>query len=308
MQNSTEATPQPSRRAWVRPVVRRIACHWMAAGVFCGSLFYPVLPGEAAGKNDLPPGVTRLGALAHPDLVESSGVAASRQHAGVLWTHNDGGGRKASLYAIDRQGAHLGRWLVTGVALRDWEDIALDDQNRLYIADVGNNDARRQTLAVYRVDEPDPKTGGGVVRVSQGWTLRFPEKPFDCESLFIWKDNAYVISKVFDDLEAEIYSFALTGQTGQETLRRVARLRITSPVTGADISADGRQLGVVAQSGAFVFRIDGDVAAAAGMKPFHFRFKDRRIEGCCFVPDGLLATSEKRDVFLFTAAPFLPLK
>jgi hypothetical protein len=36
----------------------------------------------------------------------------------------------------------------------------------------------------------------------------------------------------------------------------------------------------------------------------HTKFKDEHIEGCCFVPDGLLATSESRDIFLFTNAAF----
>jgi hypothetical protein len=274
----------------------------------CAALCGFAQPGWSAGKSDTPPGVTRLGMLANPGLIESSGVAASRQHAGVLWTHNDGGGKKASLYAIDRTGANLGRWLVVGAAIRDWEDIAIDDQNHLYVADVGNNDAKRETLAVYQVDEPDPKAGGVFVQVNRGWVLRFSDKPFDCESFFIWKNHGYLISKVFNDRQAEIYRFPLASATGQETIRFVARLKISSPVTGAALSADGKQLGVVAQSGAFFYRIDGDVSSAADRKPFQVRFKDRRIEGCCFVPEGLLATSEKGDIFLFSASPFLPLK
>jgi hypothetical protein len=32
--------------------------------------------------------------------------------------------------------------------------------------------------------------------------------------------------------------------------------------------------------------------------------KGEHIEGCCFVPDGLLATSERRTIFLFTDPAF----
>jgi len=77
-------------------------------------------------------------------------------------------------------------------------------------------------------------------------------------------------------------------------------------VTGADISADGQLLGLVAKSGAFVYRINGEVAKAVSMKPFHTKFKHEHIEGGCFVPEGLLATAESREIFLFTNEAFHP--
>jgi hypothetical protein len=91
------------------------------------------------------------------------------------------------------------------------------------------------------------------------------------------------------------------------TLERIGRLRVDSPVTGADISADGRQLGLVAKAGAYVFRIGGDPLQAGALKPQRTKFKPEQIEGCCFVPEGLLATAESREIFLFTDKPFQPL-
>ena len=87
-------------------------------------------------------------------------------------------------------------------------------------------------------------------------------------------------------------------------LELVATTKIESPVTGADISADGSLLGLVSKTGAYVYRIDGDVARVADVEPHHTKLKDQHIEGCCFVPDGLLATSERRNIFLFTDPPF----
>jgi len=88
------------------------------------------------------------------------------------------------------------------------------------------------------------------------------------------------------------------------TLELVATTKIESPVTGADISADGTLLGLVAKDGAYVFRIDGDVARASNAKSHHTELKNQHIEGCCFVPDGLLVTSERRMIFLFTDPGF----
>src|SRR2546425_2345850 len=63
-------------------------------------------------------------ALASPRLIESSGVAVSHAHPGVLWSHNDSGDGPY-LYATDLTGADRGRVLVSGAENEDWEDMAL---------------------------------------------------------------------------------------------------------------------------------------------------------------------------------------
>ena len=109
---------------------------------------------------------------------------------------------------------------------------------------------------------------------------------------------------MFDGAPAQVFRFPLKETNGPLTLELVATTKIESPVTGGDISADGKLLGLVAKDGAYVFRIDGDVARVSEVKPHHTKLKDQHIEGCCFVSDGLLATSERRAIFLFTDPAF----
>jgi hypothetical protein len=261
---------------------------------------------SAAQPKEVAPGVLQIGRINHPRITESSGVVASRQFPGVLWTHNDGGGyKKQVLYAITREGKFTGEFRVGGALLQDWEDIAIDGQKHLFIGDIGNNDAKRNELAVYQIDEPDPKSSRPI-EVTRAWRLHFPKAPFDCESLFVWDGFGYVISKVFNDRRAEIYRFPLVEQKDPFVLEPVARLKIESPVTGADISADGKLLGIVCKAGAFVYPIDGAPASAAHQKPWFRKFTHQHIESCCFVPDGLLATSESREIYLFTDEQFHP--
>jgi hypothetical protein len=259
---------------------------------------------KPAGK-ELAPGIYQVGAIAHPRVAESSGVVASRRHPGVCWTHTDGGGpKKQVLYALSRAGTALGEFRVVGARIEDWEDLAIDGEGRIYIGDVGNNDARREQLAVYEIDEPDPKSSRMLASVNRGWQLRFPKKPFDCEALFVWQGHGYLISKVFNDKNADLYRFPLTEQRAPQVLEKVARLPIESPVTGVDITADGRRLGVVCRSGAYLFDIGGK-PDEVGTAPFQrARFKHEHIEGCCLVPDGLLTTAESREIILFTEAAF----
>ncbi|MEY2407412.1 MAG: hypothetical protein QOF48_82 [Verrucomicrobiota bacterium] len=275
----------------------------------CFGLLAIALAGCGAAEErfprDVAPGVRQLGRLSDLRISESSGVVASRRHEGVFWTHNDGGGpRRQILYAINRKGDTQSSFAIAGAIFQDWEDIAIDDAGHLFVGDIGNNDAKRPELAVYQIDEPNPAAPGQPVLVGRHWQLHFPGAPFDCESLFIWQGYGYVISKVFENARAQIFRFPLTESKSPAVLELVATTRIESPVTGADISPDGKRLGIVAKNGAYVFRIDGDVARVIHSKSFHTRFKDEHVEGCCFVPDGLLATSENRDIFLFTNAAF----
>ena len=262
---------------------------------------------HAVKIKEMAPGVLQVGRITHQHITESSGLVASREYPGVFWTHNDGGGfKKQVLYAITREGKFVGEFRVTGALLHDWEDIAIDGERHLFVGDLGNNNALRKELAVYELAEPDPKASHTSVKVSRGWQLRFPQAPFDCESLFVWRGYGYVISKVFNDQRAEIYRFPLTAQKEPSVLELVIRLKIDSPVTGANISADGKLLGVVSKAGAYVYRIDGEVSRAARQKPFQAKFSHQHIEGCCFVPDGLLATAESREIYLFTDEAFHP--
>ncbi len=265
----------------------------------------PSLMAAPAGGKAAVKGVHEIGRIASARITESSGIVASRQFPGVLWTHNDGGGgRKQVLYAIDRTGKSIGEFILADVLLHDWEDIAIDDANHLFIGDLGNNELKRTELAVHQLDEPDPKHGVNFVQIKRSWRLRYPGKPFDCESLFVWKGYGYVISKVVDDARAQIFRFPLSDTKEPLTLELVATTKIESPVTGADISPDGRLLALVAKSGAFVYRIDGDVTKVIQGKPHQTRFRHEHIEACCFVEDGLLATAESREIYLFTDPEF----
>src|SRR5437762_6127086 len=123
-----------------------------------GALRNPCNPAEP--DQEIAPGVRLLAYIRDPRIKESSGVVASRRYADVFWTHNDGGGpKKQVLYAIGRQGNTRASFPVIGVTLHDWEDIAIGDAGHLFIGDIGNNDAKRDTLAVYEIKEPNPKAG-----------------------------------------------------------------------------------------------------------------------------------------------------
>lgn len=258
---------------------------------------------DGAGRvAHIDPAIRFLGEISNAKITESSGIVASRQHTNVFWTHNDGG-KSETLFGITREGGTLGEFKVLGAKIDDWEDIAIDNERHLYIADTGDNDARRKRVTVFRVDEPDPSAPAGSARATHKWHLRWPNGPVDCEGLFIQGTHGYLVTKVKDDRRAEVYRFQC-GPVETQVLEFVARLTIDSPVSGADISANGAAVAFVSSAGAFVYRIEGDLSKLARAQPYRARFKNDSMEACTFVPDGLLATTESRQIVLFTAAPF----
>lgn len=240
----------------------------------------------------------QVGKLAK-EIDESSGVVASRRHEGVFWTHNDAN-NAPRLFAITREGKLLKEYRVDAKNA-DWEDIAIDDEGRLYIANTGNNEGQRSVVEVLRVEEPDPGKGGGKkLKVERRWQLQYPGEAQDCESLFVYQGKGYLITKVSRG-RGVVYRFGLEAGEEPVTLEAVATLPVHWPVTGADLEADGKRLAVVSTKGLHVFRIDGDVAKAGTAAGVFVDFGPQKdVEGCCFVPGGgVLATAEGREVYFF---------
>lgn len=107
---------------------------------------------DARGLSD----VRQSGRIADPYLVEQSGLARTTRDDGVFWSHNDSG-HLPQLFALDSTGASRGRWKVAGARNGDWEAIAVgacDTGSCVYLADVGDNGARRRTVSIWRVREP----------------------------------------------------------------------------------------------------------------------------------------------------------
>jgi hypothetical protein len=127
--------------------------------------------------------------LADPRIEESSGIAAASSTDEVVYTHNDSGDQPR-FFAIDtRTCATRATFQVTGARNLDWEDmaagVAADGTPVLWLADIGDNAARRATVVVYEVDEPGADASGGSVRPRQRWTLTYPDGVHDAETLLV---------------------------------------------------------------------------------------------------------------------------
>lgn len=255
-------------------------------------------------------------------IEESSGIVASRKYPGVFWTHSDSG-NAAVIYAVARDGTLLADFTLD-VPNGDFEDIAQDDQGHLYLGDIGNNAGNLAERYVHRVSEPNPygddapeadgkkrKKGknakgrkGNRLKVADTWTFLLPDRKFDIESLVVLGGKAYVITKRFNLEQATIYRFDLADPKTPKELEKVTDLPIRAPVTAADVSADGKWLAVLSVSGPYLFQIDGDVARAGKVPAAHAILLNPKTEAICFVDDGVLTTTEEREMYLFRWGQF----
>jgi hypothetical protein len=124
--------------------------------------------------------------LSDPTLVESSGLAVSAAHPGVLWTHNDGGS-VARVLAVDRHGSTVATVTLAGIDPYDPEALApgTDGQGRpaLYLGDLGDNRQRRPDVSVFRFSEPTRLTDATVP--ARWYRFTYPDGPHDAEALLV---------------------------------------------------------------------------------------------------------------------------
>ena len=217
-------------------------------------------------------------------LAESSGLVVSRTQPGVLWTHNDSGDGP-NLYAIDATGRLLATFTVAGAAAVDWEDMSSgpciadlassgDAPACLYLADIGDNDRRRQSLTVYMVVEPSLTAGSRTI-ASRSFRYRYPDGPENAEALAVLPNgDVTIISKggsgrigffrlrgeaiARATVSSELLSAEYVGDSGIRPDAAIGRL-----VTGAAVSPDATTLAVRTYYEVFFFDAVKDHEAVA---------------------------------------------
>lgn len=205
------------------------------------------------------------------EVRESSGLAASFRSPGTFWTHNDRG-NDPELFAVDGTGRLLQRVAVAAAAT-DWEDIETgpcEEGDCIYIGDIGDNDAERSVITIYRLQEPLAEES----RASALVTLhaRYPDGPRDAESLFVRPSgDLYVITK---GRREEIALYRYPAPQRPDVLVELERVRVLFPepedsddrVTAATSTRDGSLIAVRTLRSLYFFMAD-DLVAGKVLRP-----------------------------------------
>jgi hypothetical protein len=261
------------------------------------------------------PVAERTGVFQSPRVMESSGVAASRTHPGVLWTHNDSGDGPY-LYATDLRGRDRGALRVRGADAHDWEEIALGPCPRavgtgdcLFIGDTGDNSEDRYGVTVYAVREPEPPTSpADTQRVTDApavLRLRYPDGPHDVEAAYVSpQDSAlYLVSKGRSG-PIRLYRVALEGWGADSVI--TATLVQVLPIepdpsagrwiTDAAIRGDGGLVTLRTKSDIYFFTPGaGGQLHPAGRPACRIRGLEYQGEAIDFLQDGTFVLTSEAD-------------
>lgn len=205
----------------------------IAAALLVGAL---AVPASAADGND---GF----AIKDPRVTESSGLAASRLHPGIYWTHNDSDDGPY-LYAVDSAtGETVARLTLTGVGTpRDVEAVSVGPGNKIFVGDIGDNlGGTWPYVWIYELPEPK-ELKDATVRATQ-YVVKYSDGARDAESLVVHPKTGrvYIVDKKEEG--GHLYEGpAELSASGSNVFRPVAPVELWA--TDAALSPDGRQLAV----------------------------------------------------------------
>lgn len=174
-------------------------------------------------------------------LHESSGLIF---YNGKLWTINDSGGEPV-LVGLDYQSGRI----LQGIRLEnaenaDWESLAQDDEY-IYICDVGNNMGRRETLTIYKVAKASiPPSGSAIIDAEiikyryKGRTAEnnpVQRSSYDCEAAFVYGDSLYLFTKDWQTHTSTLYTCPT--RPGSYEIEPRVTYPVNGLITGIDFNA-----------------------------------------------------------------------
>ncbi|MCC3779684.1 hypothetical protein [Streptomyces sp. UNOB3_S3] len=247
-------------------------------GITASALLLPLSATPAHA--DTPSGFT----IEDSRVTESSGLAASRAHPGVYWTHNDSGDGPYA-YAVDsRTGRTVARVTLDGVDARDVEAISIGPDGNVYLGDIGDNlGGTWPDVRLYRFPEPKELTGDITVTPTT-YTVRYEDGPRDAESLMVHPrtGRVYIVSKKQSGKGALYEAPERLSASGVNTFRRVADIDVWA--TDGAFSPDGTRLVVRGYFDARVYRWEnGRPVKELGRPVVPLQ---RQGESVTFTPDG----------------------
>jgi len=179
-------------------------------------------------------------------LVEASGLVASYQNPGCLWSLNDSG-NPAEVFLIDSTASIKLVCKLQGIKNRDWEDIAIGPgpkpgKKYVYVAEIGDNNGVYSYKYIYRFEEPSKKNGTEqTITNVETLVIKFPDGKRDTETLMIdpSSNDLYIISKREEKVNVYFQKYPYPKDTLK--LSKVLSLPFNW-VTAGSISQDGREV------------------------------------------------------------------
>ncbi len=188
--------------------------------------------------------------VVNQDYKELSGLVCGHKNEQLLYMIEDKGNEN-EVYVFNQSGTFQTKLIVQGENNIDWEDLAIgagpiEGETYIYIADMGDNDAVRNSVRIIRFIEPDLSNNtSNSINISEYDVINFqyPSGAKDAESLMIDPASKDLIVLSKRDELTRVYRLKYPYNAAMNQAEFVGLLPFKKLVAG-DISADGQRIAV----------------------------------------------------------------
>jgi hypothetical protein len=173
-------------------------------------------------------------------LSETSGIIFWENQ---FWTHNDNS--DTNIYALDTlYGSIIQSYPLSNITNTDWEEIS-QDENYIYIGDIGNNSGNRHDLKIYRAGKTSILNNAAIFDSvcftysdQTDFTPADYDSDYDCEAFIVTNDSIYLFTKEWVSNGTKVYSLPKTPGIYVAKLR--SSFNVNGLITGATFIEEKR--------------------------------------------------------------------
>ncbi|WP_299222862.1 hypothetical protein [uncultured Aquimarina sp.] len=223
----------------------------------------------------------------------------------LLYAINDSGNDN-TLFCLNQKGKIIKKLKIPNSKNIDWEDLAYDHQNNIYIGDFGNNYNNRKDLVIYKVsgissDDIEVSKTEFILEDQKKFPPGKKNKNFDIEA-FVYRNGSFYLftknrSSKFDG-ETKLYKVSDT--PGKQIAKLIGSYKTCDDpndcfISGATINSAGDKIVLLTYNKIFILsNFEGDDLFNGTIKKIKLNHFSQK-EGICFKNDStLLIVDEKR--------------
>ena len=226
------------------------------------------------------------------------------QSTKAIWILEDGG-NSSNVYRISSTGK-VQHELDIDAKNKDWEDLTSDEFGNLYIGDFGNNYSKRKKLKILKIKKEDlDKEDAKIEEIEFEYEdqKKFPPKKkdrfFDAESFFYFNNHFYIFTKSrVKKKYGKTSLYKVPAVKGKHTAKLIGEYdngnKVSSWITSADISADGKKVVLLSQKNILIFtNFPGDNFLSGTVQKIPLEHQSQK-EGICFKDNNTLLITDER--------------
>ncbi|MDW8303000.1 MAG: hypothetical protein RML38_11110, partial [Bacteroidia bacterium] len=234
-------------------------------------------------------------------IKESSGIVVVKDS--LLLTHSDSG-NPPYLYLTNLKGKLIKKFYVKNVHAIDWEAITLGE-DKIYLADIGNNSFQRQQLSIYTIplswDKDTLEPIQKIVYVYPDQKHYPKHRHHDAEAIFYAKPYLYIFTKNYGTKSTDVYRVNPEIDYVQAATW-LARSYLDSYVTDVAYSPAKNEIALLTYGFVYIYRTQLDSGLFKNARlTMRLRIPISQTEAITYLNDNtLLITNEKGKIFKLT--------